>query len=188
MGESSAARLGAEPGAAQRSLRAFDDEHYIDGRPPLRLGGVQALPVPGRLSLGGENGGENGGEGERELELHPAAGHTADGTAYLLPWLGTLVCGDYLSPVEIPMLSAGGSIDAYLGTLMTLGGLLDRVETVVPGHGGPQPRERAERILEQDVAYLETLRDTGDAPLPAGRGSAEQRRIHDRNVARLGSG
>src|ERR1700704_4220592 len=47
--ESTATRLAAEPGAAQRSLREFDEEHYVDGRPPLALGGLQSLPVPGRL-------------------------------------------------------------------------------------------------------------------------------------------
>ena len=44
--------LDGEPGAAQRALREFDDEHYIAGRRPLGLAGIQGLPVPGRLSLG----------------------------------------------------------------------------------------------------------------------------------------
>src|ERR1700749_1594314 len=52
-GESTAQRLAAEPGQAQRELKHFDDEQYIDDRPPLALAGVQALPVPGRLGLGG---------------------------------------------------------------------------------------------------------------------------------------
>ncbi len=38
-GESTAQRLTAEPGAAQRELRAFDDEHYVE-RGPLSLGGA----------------------------------------------------------------------------------------------------------------------------------------------------
>ncbi len=56
-------------------------------------------------------------EPSRELELHETPGHTADGVAYWLPWLRVLVCGDYLSPVEIPMLSESGSLDAYSLTL-----------------------------------------------------------------------
>src|ERR1700733_5961381 len=40
-GESTGARLAAEPGGAQRALRAFDEEQYIEGRAPLRLGAVQ---------------------------------------------------------------------------------------------------------------------------------------------------
>ncbi len=32
--------------------------------------------------------------------------------AIWIPWAAVLVGGDYLSPVEIPMLSPGGSIEA----------------------------------------------------------------------------
>ncbi|MFM9126433.1 MAG: MBL fold metallo-hydrolase, partial [Solirubrobacterales bacterium] len=80
--ETTAARLTAEPGAAARSLRAFDDQHYLERPAPLSLGQVQALPVPGTLELG-----------EHEIELHPADGHTKDGMALLAPWAGVLACG-----------------------------------------------------------------------------------------------
>ena len=72
-----------------------------------------------------------------------ADGHTADGTAYWLPWLRLLVCGDYLSPVEIPMLSPGGGLDAYRATLERLAPLVAAAEWVVPGHGSPQSGEQA---------------------------------------------
>ena len=127
--------------------------------------------------------------GERTLELHPADGHTADGTAVLAEWAGVLCVGDYLSPVEIPMLSPGGGLDAYRATLERLRGLVARAEHVVPGHGGPQSRERALEILDEDVAYLEALAAQGaGAPLPRGAKSAEQRRIHAENVAAVASG
>jgi glyoxylase-like metal-dependent hydrolase (beta-lactamase superfamily II) len=184
LGEPSARRLAAEPGDAQRRLRAFDEQYYIDGRGPLGLGGSQVLPVPGRLSLGGGAG----TDAERELELHPAPGHTGDGTAFWLDWLGMLVCGDHLSPVEIPMLSGSGSAAAYLETLARLGDLVDRAATVVPGHGRPLARGAAQQVLEEDVSYLTRLLADGDAPLPAGRRTGEQRRIHADNVARIGSG
>jgi glyoxylase-like metal-dependent hydrolase (beta-lactamase superfamily II) len=109
-GESTAQRLTAEPGAAQRELREFDEESYVAGRRPLSLAAYQALPVPGKLALGPKH----------ELEVHPAEGHTVDGVAYLMPWMGVLVCGDYLSPVEIPWISDGGSVTAYLATLERL--------------------------------------------------------------------
>ena len=176
-GESTARRLAAEPGDAQRKLRDFDDEQYIDDRPPLALAGVQSLPVPGRLGLGA-------GEPEHELELHPADGHTADGTAFYIPWLSVLVCGDYLSPVEIPWLSPGGSTEAYLATLERLRGLVERAQTVVPGHGRPQRGEQALILLDEDVAYLNALIEQGAAaPLPPGRQTKTQRRIHAENVA-----
>ncbi len=175
-GESTARRLAAEPGRAQRELRDFDEEQYVDDRPPLALGGIQALPVPGRLALGPEERG-------RELELHPADGHTADGTAFRIPWLNALVCGDYLSPVEIPWLSPGGSPDAYLATLERLRPLVEQAETIVPGHGRPLRSSEATALLEEDQAYLHALvRDGADAPLPAGRRTKAQRRIHDRNA------
>ncbi|HWD65498.1 MAG TPA: MBL fold metallo-hydrolase [Solirubrobacteraceae bacterium] len=177
LGEPSFNRLNDEPGAAQRELREFDEQQYIDGRRPLGLGGGQALPVPGRLSLGSEDA--------AEIELHPAPGHTADGTAFWMPWLGFLVCGDYLSPVEIPMISPGGSASVYLETLARLAALVDQAESVIPGHGRPLRREEAQRVLEEDAAYLEALVGEGEAPLPAGRRTSEQKRIHAENVARV---
>jgi glyoxylase-like metal-dependent hydrolase (beta-lactamase superfamily II) len=176
-GESTARRLAAEPGQAQRELREFDEDHYVDDRPPLSLAAVQTLPVPGRLSLGPDEGGH-------ELELHPADGHTPDGTAFFIPWTGVLVCGDYLSPVEIPWISPGGSAEAYLATLERLRELVQRAETVVPGHGRPLSREETLGVLDEDVAYLRALMSSGvDAPLPAGRRTGAQRRIHEQNVA-----
>jgi glyoxylase-like metal-dependent hydrolase (beta-lactamase superfamily II) len=169
--ETSAARLRAEPGRAALSLRDFDDEHYVERARPLSLGAVQALPVPGHCAVG-----------DLELELHPADGHTADGMAIFVPWAAVLVCGDYLSPVEIPMISDGGSRSAYLATLQRLEPLVARAETVVAGHGGAITRDRAQTILAEDLAYLQALPD-GD--LPAGRHTKEQRRIHAENVARV---
>jgi glyoxylase-like metal-dependent hydrolase (beta-lactamase superfamily II) len=177
-GEATARRLADEPGAAQRSLRAFDEEHYVQGRRPLALAGVQSLPVPGHLALGPD----------QEMELHPTSGHTADGTAFWIPWTRVLVCGDYLSPVEIPMLSPGGSLEAYLTTLERLRPLVAAAATVVPGHGTPQSSPEATRVLDEDVAYLHALRSAGaDAPLPERRQGAAQRKIHAENADRAGS-
>ena len=50
--ESTAARMPASPGEAQRELRAFDKEHLIERPRPLALGAIQALPVPGRCGIG----------------------------------------------------------------------------------------------------------------------------------------
>jgi glyoxylase-like metal-dependent hydrolase (beta-lactamase superfamily II) len=169
--ETTAARLVAEPGDAARRLRAFDDELYLERSRPLSLGQVQALPVPGHLDVGAQS-----------IELHPTEGHVADGMALWLHWARVLVAGDFLSPVEIPMISGGGSVSAYLATLERLRPLVEQAEHVVPGHGGPIDAVRALAILREDVAYLEAL---PDAPLPIARRSAEQKRIHAENRERV---
>ena len=93
--ETTAARLVGEPGAAQRSMREFDEEFYVERPRPLSLPSAQRLPVPGKLEVG-----------DRELELQPTEGHTEDGMAIWVPWARVLVVGDYLSPIEIPWLHA----------------------------------------------------------------------------------
>ena len=124
------------------------------------------------------------GLGDSELELHPTGGHTVDGMAVWAPWLGLLVCGDYLSPFEIPTVSAG--VGAYLDTLTRLEPLVAAASRIVPGHGGVINRETAQRVLAEDRAYLEALgRDSGGVALPDGRRDGEQRRLHAENVARL---
>ena len=129
------------------------------------------MPVPGHCAIG-----------DAEIELHPADGHTADGMAIWIGWAGTLVAGDYLSPVEIPWISDGGSRTAYLATLRRLAPLVDAAEHVVPGHGVVLDGARAAAILREDVAYLEAL---PGAELPIARRSPAQRRIHDANVTRV---
>ena len=174
--ESTALRLRAAPGEAQRELRDQDDEHYVARPAPLSLGAVQALPVPGRLELG-----------EAELELHPAEGHTADGCALFARTLGVLGVGDYLSDVELPMISEGGSLSDYRATLARLAPLVAEAETVVPGHGSPHDRETALRILDEDVEYLDALvRGDERPPLPEARASRAQRRLHAENLRRVG--
>jgi glyoxylase-like metal-dependent hydrolase (beta-lactamase superfamily II) len=175
VGEATALRLRGEPGAAQRELREADAEHYVERPRPLSLGNVQALPVPGVVELG-----------ESEIELHPAEGHTPDGTAFVARFAGVLACGDYLSDVEIPWLSPDGSLDAYRATLARLAPLVEQAEHVVPGHGAPQDRDGALRILDEDSGYLDALERGEESPkLPEGRDSKRQHAIHADNVAFL---
>ena len=173
VGEPSALRLREEPGATQRELRDQDAELYVERPVPLSLGQVQALPVPGSIELGPE-----------ELELHPADGHTRDGMAVMARWCGVLCVGDYLSPVEIPMVEAG--LAEYRATLARLAPLVEAADTIVPGHGAPQGRDAALRILDEDVDYLEALeRGEEKPPLPTGRDTREQRGIHTANLGRV---
>jgi glyoxylase-like metal-dependent hydrolase (beta-lactamase superfamily II) len=122
--------------------------------------------------------------GGAELELLPADGHTEDGMALRVPWADVVVCGDYLSPVEIPWLSETGNRDAYLATLERLRPWVESAAWVVPGHGTPLEGARALAILREDVAYLEALPDPA-APLPLARRTAAQRKIHEENLTRV---
>jgi glyoxylase-like metal-dependent hydrolase (beta-lactamase superfamily II) len=180
VGEPSAQRLRSHPGQPQRELRAFDQEHYVEREAPLSLAGMQPLPVPGKLALGQQR------QAQLEIELHPAPGHTADGTAFWVAEPAALVCGDYLSPVEIPMICAGGCAREYLETLERLAAIVDRARHVIPGHGAPLQRARAQRLAAEDRAYLQQLMRSGDAQLPEGRRTPRQRQIHAANRASLG--
>jgi glyoxylase-like metal-dependent hydrolase (beta-lactamase superfamily II) len=172
LGEPSVERLHREPGAAQRELRDHDAEFYVERSAPLALGQVQTLPVPGSVELG-----------ERELDLHPAEGHTADGMALHAPWCGVLCAGDYLSNVEIPMVAA---LDDYRATLARLGPLVEAAEVVVPGHGAAHDRATALRILDEDADYLDALERGEERPsLPAGRDTKSQWAIHALNLTRV---
>jgi glyoxylase-like metal-dependent hydrolase (beta-lactamase superfamily II) len=171
VGEPTLERFHREPGAAQRELRDQDARLYVARSGPLSLAAVQALPVPGKLEIGDE-----------EVELHPAEGHTSDGMAVMARWCGVLVCGDYLSDVEIPTLA---SLSDYRATLARLGPLVEAAETVVPGHGSVLDRDTALRVLDEDLAYLDVLEAGEERPrLPEGRDSAEQRRLHAENLQR----
>jgi glyoxylase-like metal-dependent hydrolase (beta-lactamase superfamily II) len=173
VGEASVERLHREPGVAQRHLRDHDDQFYVERPSPLALGQLQGLPVPGSVELGSE-----------ELELHPADGHTADGLAVMARWCAVLCAGDYLSPVEIPMIHPGGSLADYRSTLARLAPLVEAADTIVPGHGAPNSRDTALRILDEDVNYLDSLERGDEKPaLPKTRDNREQRDIHARNTA-----
>ncbi len=172
--ESTAARLIYNPGEAQRELRAFDEELYVERPGPFSLPGAQSLPMPGHCGIG-----------EPELELHPADGHTEDGMAVWVPWARVLVAGDYLSPVEIPMLRRAG---------WRAGSWRRRPAGAARRAGRPRrPRPRrpaggagAAAILREDRAYVEGLIEHGaEAKLPLARRGAAQKKIHAENATRV---
>jgi glyoxylase-like metal-dependent hydrolase (beta-lactamase superfamily II) len=173
MAESSVQRIHASPGEAQRALRQYDDEFYVVRGRPLALGHVQGLPVPGSVEIG-----------DRELELHPADGHTVDGMAIFDRAQGLLIVGDYLSDVEIPWIH--GTVADYRATLARLAPLVEAATTVVPGHGSPNDRDTTLRILEEDADYLDGL-EAGEARIPKPRDTKAQRGIHTENVEHLGA-
>jgi glyoxylase-like metal-dependent hydrolase (beta-lactamase superfamily II) len=175
LGEPTVERFHSEPGAAQRELRVFDARLYVERPGPLSLGQVQTLPVPGSVDLG-----------DQELELHPTSGHTSDGMAVFARWCGVLCVGDYLSRVEIPWISQGGSFEEYRATLARLEPLVEAAGTVVPGHGAAHGGDLTRRLLDEDLAYLEALERGDERPrLPEGRDTRFQRKIHAENLTRV---
>ena len=173
-GAATVARLADDPEESAASLQAFDEAWYVI-REPFTLPEIAAHPLPSAWSIASET-----------IELHPTPGHTADGCAYHLPWLGTLVCGDYLSPVEIPMLNDSGSVEDYAATLARLGTLLDTVKTVVPGHGPPIDVSQARAILAEDVIYVDALRTNPASAIPPGsRANAHQMTVHAANLEQI---
>jgi glyoxylase-like metal-dependent hydrolase (beta-lactamase superfamily II) len=177
VGEVTARRLTESIGEPQRRLRDFDAEWYVGGRKPLGLSDFQPLPTPGRISIGSSS--------DRELEVYPADGHTEDGVAFWIPWASALICGDYISPVEIPMVSheSGGTFAAYEETLLRLAPLVGRAATVVPGHGTPMPKDLALQILSEDLAYVRAGSRGEDPELPPSRRTSTQKRVHELNLA-----
>ena len=105
--------------------------------------------------------------------------------AIWVPWGRVLVAGDYLSTVELPTLTDGGDLDAYLATLKRLRALVAQAEHVVPGHGPVLAGDRALAVLEEDAAYLRALAEVGiQAELP-GSYARRTARLHRENAAAL---
>ena len=172
--ESTALRLRNEPGDAQRKLRDFDEENYMERPGPLGLPGPQVLPVPGRCDLG-----------EQELELHADRGPHRRRDGGLGP-VGERARGGRLplagrDPDDLRRrLAERLPGDARRGSSRSS----SRRRTSSPATAGAIDGTRAAAILREDRAYLEALRDRGaDAPLPLARRTGAQKAIHTANVA-----
>ena len=160
-----AARLADDPDEPARDLADEDARTYVRRDRPLLL-------AP--LALAEELTG---------VEILDTPGHAPDGIAIVAG--DTVCCGDYLSDVEIPLLSAAGSLPDYVATLERLRAPVARAGLVVPGHGGPCGPDEALARLEADLAYLRELpAGDPDQRLPAGRDTPRQREIHRSNLER----
>jgi hydroxyacylglutathione hydrolase len=122
------------------SARDFDGRWYVD----------RALSWP--ASVGALAEGDTLAVGGAEVRALLLAGHSPDGLALVAD--GTLVCGDHLSPVEIPFVD---DLHAYRRTLVRLLDELDELDGVVPGHGRRLGADEARAIARADLAYLDAL-------------------------------
>jgi glyoxylase-like metal-dependent hydrolase (beta-lactamase superfamily II) len=168
--------LAGDPGRPLAELLAEDSRCYVRRDRPLSFGTLDAVNLPGQVELG-----------PYDLELIEAPGHTADGTALWFAEARVLCCGDYLSDVEIPLLSEAGSLEDYRATLERLATHLPLARLVVPGHGSACTGAQALTRLREDLSYLDAMpAGSPRQPLPAGRDTPRQREIHRANLKRHG--
>ncbi len=113
--------------------------------------------------------------------------HEAGHGAIFLPDTGTLLAGDMLSDLEIPLLHEGDPdpLGRYLAGLDLLAGLAD-VRVVVPGHGHPGDGFEFCRRVEADRRYLDGLeRGAPSAAADPRIGTGWLRAEHDRQFGML---
>ena len=88
--------------------------------------------------------------------------HAPGHAALLIEERGVLVAGDMLSDVLIPLLDmrdTADPIDDYLAALQLLEGVAGDVDFVVPGHGSVGGADQVHVRVDQDRAYVHSLRD-----------------------------
>jgi glyoxylase-like metal-dependent hydrolase (beta-lactamase superfamily II) len=114
--------------------------------------------------------------------------HAPGHSAVFLPGTGTLVAGDMLSDIEIPLLDLAGHdpVGDYRTGLERLAAL-PGVQHIVPGHGTVGDAAEFRRRVAADVAYLDRLargEDPGDPRLAL----EWLRREHEQHVAHVRAG
>jgi glyoxylase-like metal-dependent hydrolase (beta-lactamase superfamily II) len=87
--------------------------------------------------------------------------HAAGHAALLIEERGVLVAGDMLSDVLIPMLdlNAADPIEDYLAALRLLESVAGDVDVLIPGHGSIGGADQVHARIDQDRAYVHSLRD-----------------------------
>jgi glyoxylase-like metal-dependent hydrolase (beta-lactamase superfamily II) len=90
--------------------------------------------------------------------------HAPGHAALLIEERGVLVAGDMLSDVLIPMLDFNDTADPiedYLVALRLLEGVAGDVDVFVPGHGSIGGADQVHARIDQDRAYVHSLRHAG---------------------------
>ena len=147
----------SDPGAMARVATMIPAD-LVDEVPLDLLGAVTGLPA-GATQVPWD------GPAVRVLE-HQAH---APGHAALLIEGGVLVAGDLLSDLLIPILDLNGTaepVEDHLAALRGLEEVADEVAVVVPGHGSVGGADQVRLRIDQDRAYVRSLREGGQADDP----------------------
>lgn len=111
-------------------------------------------------------------------------GHSPDDVALVVDSVGLLLCGDYLSPCEIPFVE---DLAAYRATLERLVAELAGLREVIPGHGPRMSAADAIAIARADLDYLARLADAPSegaaraVALPRAADVVGMREAHEKN-------
>jgi hydroxyacylglutathione hydrolase len=169
-----------------RAAKYLDDARDFDSRWYVPRPHGHTWPTSRR----GLDDGERIEVGGLVVEILQLAGHSPDGLAVVAD--GTLVCGDHLSPCEIPFVD---DAPAYRATLARLIDRLPDLREVIPGHGPRMSAGDALAIARADLAYLDGLlaaaaandRDAALAlPWPRATDVVGMRDHHLENLAAVG--
>ena len=171
--ETTAARLRAHPGEAQRELRDFDERHYLERPAPLALGSRRGA-ARARLLRARRRASSS-------CTRPTATPSTAWRSGSAGPGCSSAATTSRRSRSRRP----SASIDAYLATLARLEPLVAAAAHVVPGHGGPIDARGARRAARRGPRLPRGAARRRAPELPHGRRDAEQRRLHAANVAGL---
>lgn len=162
--------------------RAFDSRWYVP-RP-------HGYRWPSELR--GLADGEPVALGRCELRALHLPGHSPDGLGLWVEAAGALLCGDYLSPCEIPFLDDG---PRYAATLRRLIELLEQTGArVIPGHGPALTCAEALDLARADLPYVERMTEAcaaGDraraeaTPWPRAQQVVGMREAHEENLRKL---
>jgi glyoxylase-like metal-dependent hydrolase (beta-lactamase superfamily II) len=130
-------------------VQLFDDKNYCRRSYPIHYPAVDLAidPETDAVQLG-----------DWTLYTWFAPGHNPDGQFFYDPDSGTLLLGDYLSPLEFPFVYHSFSL--YQQTLELLAGILKDLQPalIVPGHGRPYTSiDTGLAFLERDLAYLQAV-------------------------------
>ena len=150
--ESTMLRFREKPGEAQRDLRDYDSEAYVERPRPLALGQTQSLPVPGKLGLG------RASWSCTRPRATPRTGWRCSrrGWAPVRRRLPQRRGDPWLSDPARSRLP----LDPRAARVARRARRRDRARTRYPAS-----RERALELLEEDLRYLDALREAaGSAP------------------------